>query len=198
MSADRTALVIAGYQGGLFDLKSKLRDCLTEPSEINRVREAIASLITSSKVNWTSVVHVAICLDAGDSHDERGLVETVLSEHQLLEPGTSGADVLPILTEGSNPATLLNAARGSNAFGGSDLDYFLSSRQLNRIVIVAPTFGGILHATCNTAYSLGYDITIASDCLLASSSIELSIYLHEVLGNLAHVVTSSELVETHR
>ena len=198
MNAARTALVIAGYQHGLFDPKSKLRDCLAEPSEISRVRETIASLITSSKLNWTSVAHVAICLDAGCSPDERGLVESVLSEHQLLEPGTSGANVLPILSEGSNPATLLNAARGSNAFGGSDLDYFLSSRQLSRIAIVAPTFGGILHATCNTAYALGYDITIPSDCLLASSSIELSIYLHEVLGNLAHVVTSSELAETHQ
>jgi nicotinamidase-related amidase len=186
-------LIILGLQRGVFDEDAPFRQCVEPPDVIDRVRATITTLVSSPLVDWDCVVHVSmqqmLQLDHQVSH-----AEELLIEHQSLKPGTAGAQVHPSLAHACSNAVLLTASPGRNAFHGSGLDEFLSTRELGQITMVGATMGGILFATSLSAYLLGYEVSVPSDCLLACSAAELEVYLDAVLCSIVQVTHSADLL----
>jgi nicotinamidase-related amidase len=186
-------LIILGLQRALFDEDAPFRQCVEPPDAIDRVRAAITTLASSPLMNWDCVVHVAMQQKL-QQDQQASKAEAFLIEHQSLKPGTAGAQVHPSLAHACPSTVMLAASAGRNAFQGSGLDEFLSNRDLSQIIMVGATLGGMVFATCFSAYLLGYEVSVPTDCLLACSTAELNIYLDAVLCSLVQVTHSADLL----
>ena len=186
-------LVILGLQRGLFDEDAPFRQYVELPDAIDRVRTTIITLAKSPLIDWDCIVHVSMqqMLQQGQQVSK---AEEFLIEHQSLKPGTTGAQVHPSFAHACPSAVMLTASAGRNAFQGSGLDEFLSTRDLSQIIMVGATIGGMLFATSLSAYLLGYEVSAPADCLLASSAAELEVYLDAVLCSTVQVTHSADLL----
>ena len=193
MKTQGRVLIILGLQQGLFDEAAPIRRCVEPPGEIDRVRGAIATLAGSSASSWGGIVHVAMH-QKHQVNQQLSEVESFLLEHQSLEQGSNGAQVHESLALACPDTVMLAAAPGRNAFHGSGLDQYLSDLGPRQIIMAGPVLGGILADTCRTAYLLGYEIHVPTDCLLASSASELDVYLDSVLCGLVLLTRSEELL----
>jgi len=61
-------------------------------------------------------------------------------------------------------------------------------------VLAGVLIGGILDATCRTAYQLGYDVHVLADATLAMGHAERETYLGLVMPEFAMVTTSASLI----
>ncbi len=193
MKTQGRVLVILGFQHGLFDEATSLRQCVEPPGAIDQVRSAITALASRHATHWESVVHVAMHQQTQPTQPVSE-VESFLMQHQSLEQGSRGARVHESLSLACSDTLTLSAKPGRNAFHGSGLDQCLSKLDPGQIVMVGPVLGGMLSETCRTAYLLGYEISVPTDCLLACSAIELNVYLDSVLCSLVQFTSSSELL----
>ncbi|MDP7574754.1 MAG: isochorismatase family protein, partial [Phycisphaerales bacterium] len=62
------------------------------------------------------------------------------------------------------------------------------------LVLAGVLIGGILDATCRTAYQLGYDVQILGDAALSMDHAERETYLGVVMPEFALVTTSTSLM----
>ncbi|MDG1837237.1 MAG: isochorismatase family protein [Phycisphaerales bacterium] len=189
----KRVLVILGLQRGLFDENAPFRQCVAPPDAIDRVRSTITTLVSSPLIDWDCIVHVSMQQKIRQNK-QASKAEDLLIAHQSLKPGTTGAQVHPSLAHACPSAVMLTAAAGSNAFQGSGLDEYLSNRDLSQIIMVGATIGGMLLSTSLSAYLLGYEVIVPSDCLLACSVAELKVYLDAVLHSIVQVTHSADLL----
>jgi nicotinamidase-related amidase len=186
-------LIILGLQRGLFDEDAPFRQYVEPPDAIDRVRTTIIKLAKSPLIDWDCIVHVSMQQKL-QQDQQVSKAEEFLIKHQSLKLGTVGAQVHPSLADACPSAVMLTASAGRNAFQGSGLDEFLSTRDMGQIIMVGAALGGMLFATSLSAYLLGYEVGVPSDCLLACSATELEVYLDAVLCSIVQVTHSIDLL----
>lgn len=193
MALWKTQFVMVGIQQGIFGDASPLRQQIESPESIDVVRSCITRFASAVMDEGGTAVHVSI--DLGDEvSDHAGIGQTYLQSNGLLASHLPNGEVHPVITSLGTELTCLQASLGCNAFRGSRLDDELARQPRETIVLAGVLIGGILDATCRTAYQLGYDVHVLADATLAMGHAERETYLGLVMPEFAMVTTSASLI----
>lgn len=193
MALWKTQFVMVGIQQGIFGDASPLRQQIESPESIDAVRSCITRFASAVMDEGGTAVHVSI--DLGDEvTDHAGSGQTCLQSNGLLASHLPNGEVHPAITSLGTELTCLQAALGRNAFRGSRLDDELARQPRQTLVLAGVLIGGILDATCRTAYQLGYDVQVLGDAALSMCHAERETYLGVVMPEFAMVTTSTSLI----
>ena len=184
----RRGLVILGMQQGMVGAGSPLRD---GPSNLDDAVSATIQLMDHE--SWSLAAHVSMVLNE-DNQAHFTEAEASLAAVGLVHADDPASALDASILRAQRNCLYLQANPGRDAFRGSRLDQVLTDHHIGQVVMIGPTIGGMLDATCRTAYSLGYEVLVPSDCLVASSPQELQVYVETVLGAYVRVVTSGDLM----
>ena len=193
MALWQTQFVMVGIQQGIFGDASPLRQQIESPESIDAVRSCITRFASAVIDEGGAAIHVSI--DLGDEvADHAGSGQAYLQSNGLLASHLPDGEVHSAITSLGAELTCLRAAPGRNAFRGSQLDDELARQPRQTLVLAGLLIGGILDATCRTAYQLGYDVQILGDAALSMGHAERETYLGVVMPEFALVTTSTSLI----
>ena len=193
MGLRQTQFVMVGIQQGIFGDASPLRQQIESPESIDAVRSCITRFASAVIDEGGTAVHVGI--DLGDEvTNHAGSGQAYLQSNGLLTSHLPNGEVHSAITSLGTKLTCLQAARGRNAFRGSRLDDELARQPRQTLVLAGLLIGGILDATCRTAYQLGYDVQVLGDGVLSMGHAERDTYLGVVIPEFAMVTTSTLLM----
>ena len=196
MAFESTALVMLGLQCDQFGPAAPLRDAIEDPSTVDGVHDAVLAAAGSMLELQAMVIHVPITFSPGhpEINQDTGIL-SVIKERALLEAGSPGAEPIEPL-ESLGPDLITLAGRtGFSGFRNTGLDVVLGDRRIQRILLAGSPTVACVDSTARTAYELGYEVVILSDCILARSAVEHELYCNSIFPHFAQPISSSVLLE---
>lgn len=193
--AATTALVLVGFQNELFREDGGLRDLVEDVDALDAVLERTVRLVRSLPDDEPLVVSAPLNFADGYEH----LVEPVgvlaaIRDRRLFRPETAAADTVEALAELDGRVTEVPGRQGLDAFSGTGLDRLLHDAGVADVVVAGAMTSLCVAATARSAADLGYRVSVVTDCTVAGSQVEQSLFCDAVLPMFADVVQSSELL----
>jgi ureidoacrylate peracid hydrolase len=85
--------------------------------------------------------------------------------------------------------------RRYSAFFQTDLDCYLREHQVRRVVVCGVALNICVRSTVHDAFFLDYDVWVAKDACLATSSRERDSTLYDIETHFGHVLTVEDVIE---
>ena len=107
-----------------------------------------------------------------------------------------GAQFHPALSMG--PGEQVFRKRRYSAFFQTDLDCYLREHAVRRVVVCGVALNICVRSTVHDAFFLGYDVWVANDACLATSTRERDSTLYDIETHFGHVLTVEDVIEAWR
>lgn len=88
----------------------------------------------------------------------------------------------------------MEGKRGLNAFHSTALQAELEKRGITQVVLAGVVTSLCIDSTARSAFELGYDVTILSDCTAGRTQYEQDFYCTEILPLYSQVMTTKEFL----
>lgn len=194
MQANKTALVLIGYQNDYFAEDGILHSVIEESSQATGALGNTLDLLrtTGQKLALAVSTPIIFTEDYSELADPVGILKTI-KEVGAFKQGTGGADVLPELSE-FDFLKQVPGKRGLNAFSNTELDEILSAKGVENIVLAGAMTSICIDSTGRAASEKGYKVTVLSDCTTGRTTFEQDFYCEQVFPLYASVTTKDEFV----
>lgn len=173
-------------------LHQAVKDVVTENNVLENIKDLLASVRGKCKV-----IHVPIFFAGGYPEIGKapyGILKGVVENKAFLKGG-KGADFYPAF-EPQEGEIVAEGKKTLSAFGSSNLNYILRSNDIKRIALVGFLTNVCVEATARSAYDLGYEVIILSDCTAATTQEEQKFAVEKIFPLFAKVMCSEEFVES--
>ena len=196
MALESTALIMLGMQRDQFDPDAPTRGLIEDPDMVDRVHDALIAAGDYVRRQEGMVIHVPIRFAPGhpEINQERGFLATI-KEQGLLEEGKPGTEPISSMSKLEPELITLSGRTGFNGFRNTGLDAMLGEGRIQRILLAGSPTVACVDSTARTAYELGYEVVILSDCILSRSTVEHGLYCNSVFPHFANPILSTTLFE---
>ena len=196
LSPANTALLLIGFQNDYLSEGGALNAVIEHNAKETGVLENTLRLIEAVKDTEMHVINTPI-LFSSDYHellDPKGLMATI-KEIGAFQRGAWGGEVIPELQAYGDRITLLQGKTWFSSFQGTDLQTFLTDRNIQNIVLAGVVTSLCIDSTARAAADLGYNTSILSDCTGARNMDEQEFYCDSIFPLYAQTQTVDELLE---
>ncbi len=196
MAFESTALVMLGLQCDQFGPSASVRDAVEDPATVDVVHDAVLATAGSMRDLEAMVIHVPITFSPGhpEINQQVGIL-SVIKQRSLLEAGSPGAEPVDSLESLEPDLITLSGRTGFNGFRNTGLDVVLGDRRIQRILLAGAPTVACVDSTARTAYELGYEVVVLSDCILTRSAVEHGLYCNSIFPHFAQPIPSTTLFE---
>lgn len=170
INPSNTALLLIEYQNDFASPGGSLHDPVAPVMESTAMLEHSQCAMTDARNAGVTVIHAPLAFEPG--YEEigatpygilKGVVET-----NAFERDTWGVELVDSMKP--DPVDIVLAGkRGLDAFGTTNLDFELRSRNIETIAIAGFLTNCCIESTMRSGYELGYRIVPLIDCMAATS-----------------------------
>ena len=194
-SADKTAILLIGFQNDFLDKKGALSAVIEQNVSENKVIEHATFLIEQLKDTDILIVNTPILFseDYSELHDPSGLMATI-KDAGAFRRDAWGGEVHPAILAFGDRILHLRGKTRFNGFHGTDLHGFLAEKGIEHIVIAGVITSLCVDSTARAASDLGFSVTILTDCSAARSMDEHSFYCESIFPLYASTETAESFV----
>ncbi|MFZ5593725.1 MAG: cysteine hydrolase family protein [Pseudomonadota bacterium] len=189
MTAEKTAIVLIGYQNDYFSPHGALTAVIEENARVTGVLAHTVDLLTQLHASPLTIVSTPIVFTEGYSelYEPVGILKTI-KECGAFKAGTHGAQTIPEIAQFGQRIVELPGKRGLNAFSNTDLDAMLRRKGITDLVIAGAVTSLCIDSTARSAHERGYKVTILSDCTAGRTALEQNFYCSQIMPLYAEVI----------
>lgn len=195
-STKNTAILLIGFQNDYLSEGGALNSVIEHNAKETGVLENTLRLIEAVKDTDITIINTPI-LFSSDYHEllePKGLMATI-KEIGAFKRGAWGGEVIPELQVYGDRITLLQGKTWFSSFQGTDLQAYLTDRQIHNIVLAGVVTSLCIDSTARAAADLGYNTTILSDCTGARNMGEQEFYCESIFPLYAETNSVDEVLE---
>ena len=191
MDPSTTALLLIGFQNDQFSTDAILRSAIDDSSRTDAVLENTLRFVSEVLDSpMTLIVPPTELTERFVAATNANGVLWKLRESGALLPGSRGAEPIPeLLAHGERIVTVRGKA-GFNAFLNTALERELRTRHITDVLIAGAITSLCVDSTARTAYELGYNVTMLTDCVLSGTAAEHSLYCERMFPMYARTAES--------
>lgn len=188
------ALVLIGFQNDYFAEDGILHSVIEESSRVTGVLENTLNLLRENGEKFGIVVNTPIHFtpDYSELVDPIGILKTI-ADVGAFKAGSTGAEVIPQLSEFDDFVQTVPGKRGLNAFSHTKLEELLRAAGVNEVVFAGTVTSICIDSSARAAMESGFKVTVLSDCTSSRTPFEQEFYCNEVFPLYASVCTAAEL-----
>lgn len=181
MKPEQTAIVLLELQNDFLSPEGKLYPMVEAVLSRYDVVANLNRMISSGRTAGATIVHTPIRFSA--DYREMGPapygIMKVVKDSGALVHGTWGGSIAPFIDH-ADADLVIDGKSSIDAFAGTNLEYVLRARGINRIVLAGQLTNICIESTMRSAYDRGYDVVAVTD---ATSTIGLEQYRISVENN---------------
>ncbi|WP_434739513.1 isochorismatase family cysteine hydrolase [Micromonospora sp. SH-82] len=179
-----------GYAVLTNDLQRDLVDKNSQrKANVERMTPAFVRFLTEMRTLGVPIVHLQLVYDEGDKKIE-------LHEGRIpVLRGTPGAEMLPEFVE---PSDVVMEKKKDSGFFQTELDSFLSSRDLDTVIITGMQAQVCIQTTAADAHFRGYNVIVPSDGVVSTRDADRDRALEWLASYCAVVLPMRELSDRIR
>lgn len=194
MKPSATALILIGYQKDYFEKQGALHKVIE--ASVDEVLSNTINLVEHLAPTPVTIISTPIIFTPSYTElvDPIGILK-VIREVGAFKQGTSGAETIGDLTRFGDRILEVPGKRGLNAFHATQLQQEMERRGITNVVLAGVVTSICIDSTARSAFELGYQVSVLSDCTAGRSAYEQEFYCNDVLPLYAKVLTSHELLD---
>jgi len=194
MAYSNTAVILIGYQNDYFSPSGALHAVVEQSSAqvlgntlalINQLRETPITII-STPIYFTP--------DYSELVNPVGILQ-IIKDAQAFKKGSVGSETITQLRDFGDRLLTIDGKRGLNAFHSTGLQEALDKRGITHVVLAGVVTSLCIDSTARSAFELGYDVTILSDCTAGRTQYEQDFYCTEILPLYSQVTDSQAFLK---
>lgn len=193
MKDSQTAIILIGYQNDYFSSDGALHAVIEQSS--TDVLDKTLKLISQVQSTATTIVSTPIYFtpDYSELVNPIGILE-IIQNAGAFKKGSKGSEEISEFSVFGNRLLTVEGKRGLNAFHSTALQAELEKRGITQVVLAGVVTSLCIDSTARSAFELGYDVTILSDCTAGRTQYEQDFYCTEILPLYSQVMTSKEFL----
>ena len=195
-SPETTALLLIGFQNDYLSSEGALNAVIEHNVKETGVMDNTLRLIEAVQHTKMQIINTPI-LFSPDYHEllePKGLMATI-KEIGAFQRGAWGGEVIPQIMAFGDRITHLQGKTWFSSFQGTDLQSFLTDRNIQNIVLAGVVTSLCIDSTARAAADLGYATSILSDCTGARTMDEQQFYCESIFPLYAETQTTDELLD---
>lgn len=195
MLKDYVALVLIECQNEFCSTDGVLFQAVKEVLDANDVLANIKTTLEAAR-GKCHIIHTPIKFSEGYpeiSPNPYGILKGVVDGNAFLN-GSKGSEFYHEFIP-SKGEVIAEGKKTLSAFGSSNLDTILRANSIKTIFIAGFLTNVCVEATARSAYDLGYEVYVLSDCTAATSLEEQNFATEKMLPLFSKVVTHKEFIE---
>ncbi len=181
MKPEQTAIVLLELQNDFLSPEGKLHSMVEAVLRRYDVVANLNSLIAGARTAGATIVHTPIRFSA--DYREMGPapygIMKMVKDSGALVRGTWGASIGSFIDH-VDADLVIDGKSSIDAFAGTNLEYVLRARGINRVVLAGQLTNICIESTMRSAYDRGYDVIAVTD---ATSTIGIEQYRLSVENN---------------
>jgi nicotinamidase-related amidase len=197
MEAQKTALILIGYQNDYFSPQGILYGVVEESSKVTNVISNTVHLLQCLSSSPALMVTTPIFFTANYEEliEPIGILKTI-KEVNAFQMGTPGSETIEELKPFEERILEVPGKRGFNAFINTNLHEILKQRGITNVVLAGAVTSICIDSTGRSAHEKGYHVTILSDCTSARTVFEQDFYCGNIFPLYADVINHTELLSS--
>ncbi len=197
MDAQRTALLLIGFQNDYFAPDGILHNIIEKSSKASKVLENTVKLLQYLVQTPVLIMTTPIFFtpDYEELVEPVGILKTI-KEVGAFQAGTKGSQMIDELLPFRSRILEVPGKRGFNAFINTNLDKILQQKQINHVVLAGAVTSVCIDSTGRSAHEQGYQVSILSDCTSARTVFEQEFYLTNIFPLYADTISYTKLLQS--
>lgn len=193
MKDTQTAIILIGYQNDYFSPHGALHAVIEQSS--TEVLDKTLKLINQVQNTATTIVSTPIYFtpDYSELVNPIGILE-IIQNAGAFKKGSKGSEEIAEFSAFGDRLLTVEGKRGLNAFHSTGLQDELEERGITQVVLAGVVTSLCIDSTARSAFELGYDVIILSDCTAGRTQYEQDFYCTEILPLYSQVMTTKEFL----
>ena len=193
----KTAILVMDCQNDIVDEKGKMaamnNGAMARLIKERNVLATIARLAEAGRQARVLIIHVrhAYRPDYADAPQNTPILAG-MKQNEILKDGTWGAEIHPDIKR--HPSDIVITKTRVSAFYASPLEAILAAQGITHLVLAGIATDGVVEGTARDAVDRGYYVTIPDDCSATFTDEAHRAVLGGVLGMLATVANSADVI----
>jgi len=195
LDAERTAVILIGYQNDYFAPSGVLRSVVEESARVSNILANTVALVQSLSASAIALIATPIQFTPGYSElvAPIGILKAI-KDAGAFQAGTFGAETIAELRQYGDRIANLPGNRGLNAFSNTALDHFLRDRGVEDVVLAGAVTSICIDSTGRAAYERGYRVHVLRDCTSARTPFEQDYFFDSIFPLYARTPDSHALL----
>ena len=189
MNKKNTALILIGYQNDYFAKDGILTSVIEESANTNKCLENTLNVLDFSSKSNLLAISTPIIFTAGYEElvQPAGILKTI-KDVEAFKSGEKGSKVIPEILKYGDSVLEIPGKRGLNAFSNTTLDEILKKNCIENLIMLGVVSSVCIDSTARSAFELGYNVTILSDCTAGRTTFEQNYYCENIFPIYANVI----------
>ena len=189
MNKKNTALILIGYQNDYFAKDGILTSVIEESANTNKCLENTLNVLDfSSKSNLLAISTPIIFTEGYEELVQPAGILKTIKDVEAFKSGEKGSKVIPEILKYGDSVLEIPGKRGLNAFSNTTLDEILKKNCIENLIMLGVVSSVCIDSTARSAFELGYNVTILSDCTAGRTTFEQDYYCENIFPIYANVI----------
>tara|TARA_B100001094_G_C18179360_1_gene799898 strand:- start:1394 stop:1993 length:600 start_codon:yes stop_codon:yes gene_type:complete len=195
MNNKNTALILIGYQNDYFAKDGILTSVIEESANTNKCLDNTLNVLDfSSKSNLLAISTPIIFTEGYEELVQPAGILKTIKEVEAFKKGEKGSKVIPQILKYGDAVLEIPGKRGLNAFSNTKLDDILKENNIENIIMLGVVSSVCIDSTARSAFELGYNVTILSDCTAGRTTFEQNYYCENIFPIYANVIDHNDFL----
>lgn len=193
MQANKTALILIGFQNDYFSKNGVLRPVIEMNAD--SVLDHTLQLLHALQDTDITIISTPILFtdDYHELHEPVGILKAV-KDARAFRRGTFGAEVVPEFLPYTGRIIEVPGKRGLNAFAETELDTLLHQRGIEDVVLAGAVTSICIDSTGRSAHERGFRVHVLRDAICGRTFLEQDFYCNQVFPLYADLWSCDDLV----
>jgi nicotinamidase-related amidase len=195
MEAQKTAVILIGYQNDYFSPQGLLNSVIEASAKVTHALENTVSLLEQLASSEVLLISTPIFFtqDYKELTEAVGLLK-IIKEVGAFCQGSPGSETVAELLPFQDRILEVPGKRGFNAFVNTNLDQILKDQGITHVALAGAVTSVCLDSTGRFAQERGYQVTMLADCMSARTAFEQEFYCENIFPLYANVWSHSEFL----
>ena len=195
MEANKTALVLVGMQKDWFHPEGSLRPLIeSEVRDRNMLENSLDLLVAAASSDLHIIIAPTLFQPGYPELVDPVGVLAAIRDAGAFQEGTLGGELLDEVRALGSRARTLPGKHGMNAFIDTGLERTLRDLGVTTVALAGVATSLCIDTTARTAYDLGFQVQILTDCIAGRTAIEDKVYCEEIFPMYAETITSEQFL----
>jgi ureidoacrylate peracid hydrolase len=196
INPQETAVVLIEFQHDFTSDGGALHAAVQGVMEETDMLTHTQQVVEAAREQGALIVHSPISFKAGYGEiaaHPYGILKGVVDSNAFVQ-GSWGAEIIDSLAP-QGEDIVLEGKRGLDAFGSTNIDFILRSRQIRNVVLAGFLTNCCVESTMRSAYEKGFNVITLTDCVAATSSEEHHNAIEKDYPMFSHPMTSEAFLK---
>jgi len=196
MNINNTAFILIGYQNDYFADDGILSSVIEESANTNKCLSNTLKVLDFAKDSNVLSISTPIIFTEGYKElvQPAGILKTI-KDVEAFKKGEKGSKVIPEILSYGDAILEIPGKRGLNAFSNTKLNAILKNNSIENVVMLGVVSSVCIDSTARSAFELGYNVTVLSDCTAGRTTFEQDYYCENIFPIYANVIDHSTFLQ---